>query len=53
MPFSARRIMKLNPDNDSLSSGGDDLGEGAYKYNGTVVGKADDCVYGIHTFHIY
>ena len=46
MPFDARRIMKLNPDNDSLSSVGDHLGEGRYKYSGTVVGK-DDCVYGI------
>jgi hypothetical protein len=39
--------MKLNPDNDSLSSVGDDLGRGrGYKYFGTVVGN-DDCVYGI------
>jgi hypothetical protein len=45
MPSSARRIMRLNPDNDSLSSVGDDLGYG-YKYSGTVVGK-DDYVYGI------
>jgi hypothetical protein len=46
MPACARRIMKLNPDNDSLSSVGDDLGEEEYKYSGTVVGN-DDCVYGI------
>jgi hypothetical protein len=45
MPSQAYRIMRLNPDNDSLSSVGDDLGEG-YKYRGTVVGK-DDHVYGI------
>jgi hypothetical protein len=38
-------IMKLNPDNDSLSSVGDDLGEG-WKFGGTVVGN-DDYVYGI------
>jgi hypothetical protein len=46
MPFDARRIMKLNPANDSLSSVGDDLGEGEDKYMGTVVGN-DDCLYGI------
>jgi hypothetical protein len=47
--------MKLNPDNDTLSSVGDDLGggcvgdgygEGYGKYSGTVVGK-DYCLYGI------
>jgi len=39
--------MKLNPDNDSLSSVGDDLGGGyGGKYSGTVVGN-DECVYGI------
>ena len=46
MPADARRIMKLNPDNDSLSSVGDDLGGGGDKYRGTVVGS-DDYVYGI------
>jgi hypothetical protein len=45
MPSSARWIMRLNPDNDTLSSVGDDLGRG-WKYGGTVVGN-DDCVYGI------
>jgi streptogramin lyase len=45
MSDSAHRIMKLNPDNDSLSSVGDDLGRG-WTYCGTVVGN-DDCVYGI------
>ena len=45
MPSRARRIMRPNPDNDTLSSVGDDLGRG-YKYGGTVVGN-DDCVYGI------
>ena len=49
MPYSARRIMKLNPDNDSLSRVGDDLGEGGFKYCGTVVGN-DDCLYGIPNF---
>ena len=39
--------MRLNPDNDTLSSVGDDLGRGEYcKYSGTVVGN-DDLVYGI------
>ena len=38
--------MRLNPDNDTLSSVGDDLGEGYRKYFGTVVGN-DDRVYGI------
>ena len=46
MPKFARRIMRLNPDNDSLSSVGDDLGRGGDKYCGMVVGN-DDCVYGI------
>jgi hypothetical protein len=46
MPSSARRIMRLNPDNDSLSSVGDDLGEERWKYTGTVLGN-DDYVYGI------
>jgi hypothetical protein len=47
MPSYARRIMRLNPDNDTLSSVGDDLGRGEYcKYSGTVVGN-DDLVYGI------
>jgi hypothetical protein len=46
MPSQARRIMRLNPDNDSFSSVGDDLGEERWKYRGTVVGN-DDCVYGI------
>jgi hypothetical protein len=47
MPDWARRIMRLNPDNDSLSSVGDDLGEGeGMKYVGTVVGN-DKCLYGI------
>jgi hypothetical protein len=46
MPYNARRIMKLNPDNDSLSSVGDDLGEDGFKYVGTVVGN-DDCLYSI------
>jgi hypothetical protein len=47
MPYNALRIMRLNPDNDTLSSVGDDLGEGGFKYRGTVVGNEDDCVYNI------
>jgi hypothetical protein len=48
MPYKARRIMRLNPDNDSLSSVGDGLGRGGYRNcGGTVVGN-DNCVYGIH-----
>jgi hypothetical protein len=46
MPAHARRIMRLNPNNDTLSSVGDDLGRDEYKYSGTVVGN-DDHVYGI------
>ena len=39
--------MKLDPNNgDAMSSVGDDLGEGGWKYSGTVVG-IDGCVYGI------
>jgi hypothetical protein len=46
MPSFARRIMRLNPDNDTLSSVGDDLGGGGFKYLGTAVGN-DDWVYSI------
>ena len=46
MPAHASRIMRLNPDNDSLSSVGDDLGVRGCKYSGTVVGN-DDYVFGI------
>jgi hypothetical protein len=49
MPTNAHRIMRLNPDNDTLSSVGDDLGGGWYKYRGTVVGN-DDHVYGIPAY---
>jgi hypothetical protein len=49
MPACARRIMRLNPDNDSLSNVGDDLGEGEDKYSGTVVGN-HDYVYGIPNY---
>ena len=45
MPYMARRIMKLDPNNnDAMSSVGDDLGDGTYSV--TVVG-IDGCVYGI------
>ena len=50
MPHNAHRIMKLNPDNDSLSSVGDYLGEG-FKCSGTVVGN-DDCMYGIPSYDV-
>ena len=47
MPTDARRIMKLDPNNnDAMTSVGDDLGKGYYKYLGTVIGM-DGCVYGI------
>ena len=47
MPSSARRMMKLDPNNgDAMSSVGDDLVDGYNKYIGTVVG-IDGCVYGI------
>ena len=47
MPCRARRIMKLDPNNNNaMSSVGDDLGGGYDKYCGTVVG-IDGCVYGI------
>ena len=47
MPYFARRIMKMDPNNnDAMTSVGDDLGDGWEKYSGTVVG-IDGCVYGI------
>ena len=47
MPCKARRIMKLDPNNnDAMSSVGNDLGHGVWKYRGTVIG-IDGCVYGI------
>ena len=45
MPYHAHQIMRLNPDNDSLSSVGDDLRRGVFgKYRGTVVGNDDACM---------
>ena len=44
--YNAHQIMRLNPNNDSLFSVWDDLGEEGGKYRGTVVGN-DDRVYGI------
>jgi hypothetical protein len=50
MPTGGRRIMKLNPDDDSLSSVWDDIsGRGYGGRSGMVVGK-DDCVYGTPAF---
>ena len=47
MPSCARRIMKLDPNNnDAISSVGNYLGDGVMKYYGTVVG-IDRCLYGI------
>ena len=47
MPCKARRIMKLDPNNNNaISNVGDDLGRGRWKYRGTVVG-IDGCLYGI------
>ena len=48
VPYNARSILKLDPEDDSLSSVGDHLGgnvEG--KYIGTVIGGNDDCLYGV------
>jgi hypothetical protein len=46
MPSCANHILKLNPENDSLASVGDHLGDKISKYSGTVLGK-DNCLYGI------
>ena len=47
MPCNARRIMKLDPNNnDAISSVGDDLGRDMNKYAKTIVG-IDGCVYGL------
>jgi hypothetical protein len=46
MPLNATHILKLNPENDSVASVGDDLGDKLSKYIGTVLGK-DNCLYGI------
>ena len=46
MPLNATHILKLNPENDSVASVGDDLGDMDMKYRGTVLGK-DNCLYGI------
>ena len=48
MPWNARCIMKLDPNNnDAMSSVGNYLGIGYNKYSGTVVGIEDGCLYGI------
>ena len=47
MPCDARRIMKLDSNNnDAMSSVGDDLGDDGWKCSGTVVG-VNGCVYGL------
>ena len=47
MPCHARRILKFDPENESVASVGEDLGvDGRSMYNGTVLG-IDGCLYGI------
>jgi len=46
MPCSSRRILKLDPATETLTSVGADLGEEGGKYKGTVMGL-DGCLYGI------
>lgn len=46
MPYNARRILKLDPGNDSLCSVGDDCGGGQKKYDGAAVGS-EGYLYGI------
>ena len=47
MPSGARRILKFDPENESVASVGEDLGvDGRSMYNGTVLG-IDGCLYGI------
>ena len=47
MPYNARRILKLDPENDdSLSLVGDDFGEEDDKYNGAIAGT-DGFIYGL------
>ena len=47
MPYNARCIMKLDPNNgDAMSSVGDGFGDGYGMYTETIVG-IDGCVYGI------
>ena len=48
-PASARRMLKLDPSNDSVSSVGDDLGNGFNKFVGVMAGM-DGCLYGIPCF---
>ncbi len=46
LPFNARRILKIDPSNDTVSSVGDDLVGDSAKYVGTVKAK-DGCLNGI------
>ena len=46
MPCHARRILKFDPENESVASVGEDLGDDRSKYFGTVRG-IDGCLYGI------
>ena len=46
MPYNARRILKLDPENDSVCCVGDDYGGGQHKYAVTVA-DSNGFVYGI------
>ena len=46
MPESANRILKIDPTDDSFESVGEDLGNGYYKFWGTVADE-DGFIYGI------
>ncbi len=49
MPHNARSILKIDPKNDAISSVGDDLGNGMWKYSDTILGS-DGFIYGIPDF---
>jgi len=46
MPSCARRILRFDTINETISCVGRDMGDGDFKFNGTVVGN-DGCIYGI------
>lgn len=46
MPLKARFMLKMNPEDDTVSSVGIDFGEDFNKFSGTVAGN-DGCLYGI------
>ncbi len=51
MPYNARRVLRLDPEDETVSSVGDDLGWGS-KYKGVVVGN-DKCLYAIPRLMIF